>query len=355
MPKKIIVSFEVPIDKGRARNSSIYFNKWIPDEPIVFIRDNFTLKLWIDKDCIPFLDDDEKISSWINMTANKIKIEIETDIKNKLANFIYDERDGGKEIHHGLQPNTKKYKKLSKKFKELGFNFVTLTIDVINRLISYVRNYDNQYWVEPISYNTNNINSLFVQWNSKVKLDDKEYFRWFPPREIMKISMSSIEDDQYINQNKWIEIEKFLNTKSRINLANELLSNSISLLFQYQHRRSAVIEATTALEVALASFSEKPNIENIKNSIDTNRIDINHLKQQVSHLGFSASIRYLVPIIFSEEVISNELLEECYKAIAVRNNIVHQGQRDVSPIAAKKYVISLNKITHILIENTRKT
>ncbi len=161
--------------------------------------------------------------------------------------------------------------------------------------------------------------------------------------------------DEYLNQDKWNKIMIYLNSTDRINLSNELLSNSMSLLFKYQHRRSAVIEVVTALEVSLSSFSQKPNIEKLNYLIPINRIDIKNLKQQVSHLGFSGSIRYLIPILFKNDVVSNELLKTCYKAIEVRNNIVHQGQRDIKTDDAENYISAINELATILIEYTEIT
>ena len=60
MNEKITISFEVTIDEEMTRNSSIYFNRWIPKEPTILTKDNLILKLWIDKDCIPFLESAEK-------------------------------------------------------------------------------------------------------------------------------------------------------------------------------------------------------------------------------------------------------------------------------------------------------
>lgn len=356
MQKEITVSFEIPIcDEDSNTNSSIYFNRWLPIEPTLIEKDNFQLKLWIDKDCVPYLQDEKDISSSVNMYANKVKVEIQTTISSELANFIYEERDNGKEIHHGIQPNSENYQRLSSDFKNISYELIEFSINTINRLISYTRNYDNQYWLELLSYKRDNINSLLIHWEAKIKFDSKEWFRFNCTRSIRKYSINMIDDDDYLNQNKWKKIVDYMNNSSRINLANELLSNSKSLLFKYQHRRSSVIEAVTALEVSLSSFSQKPNIEELNYSTPINRIDIDNLKQQVSHLGFSGSIRYLIPIIFNNDVVSDELLKTCYKAIEVRNNIVHQGQRDIKTDDAKSYISAIDELATILIKYTETT
>ncbi len=353
MSKNILLQFEVLLST-ETFGSTMTFNRWIPreDNPIEFKNEQFTLRLWIDKDCIFGKNSDEEIAHWVNIMVNKIKVEINIqNVDDQLATFIYDERESSRDIHHGIQPTDEGYDALSSKFNKLGQDAVKLTYDICNRFISYVRNEKGQYLLELLTYEEENIKSVYVGTNAKTKIDDGEWFRWNPSFVgVHKLTFG--DNKESITEDDWGHIQEFVGTKKRTNLTNELLSNSMSLLFKYGHRRSAVIEAVTALEVALVSFSKKPDFKNFDFPADIGRIDIDNFGNQVKHSGTSLSIRYLLPILFKEEVLSTELLNKCQKAIETRNNIIHQGQRDIKTDLAEELVLALKQCSEILMEYT---
>jgi hypothetical protein len=83
------------------------------------------------------------------------------------------------------------------------------------------------------------------------------------------------------------------------------------------------------------------------------RIDTENLKNQINHLGFSGSMKYLIPIIFNETIFPTDLLTQCHKAIGARNNIVHQGQRDIEESRAREHVLALKKASETLRKHTK--
>ena len=354
MSKNILLHFEIPLSDN-VFGPSMIFNRWIPREenPIEFKKEQFNLRLWIDKDCIIFgKKSDKAIASSSYVMVNKIKVDIKIqDIDDELATFIYDERDSSRTTHYGVQPSDDRYDDLSSKFNKLGLDIVELTYTTCNRLISYVRNQKGHYRLDLITYNEEDLHSTYVRADVIAKIDDGEWFQWNP----YYIGVDTIafgDNKGRITEDDWYQIQEFVTTKKRINLANELLSNSMSLLFKYGHRRSAVIEATTALEVALVNFSKNPNFEKFDFPTDIGRIDIANLGNQRKHLGFSASIRYLLPILFKEEVLSTELLNKCQTAIVARNNIIHEGQRDIKTDLAEELILALKQCSEILMEYT---
>lgn len=354
--KKIYLSFEIRLSDEEFSNSVIYFNKWIPDRDnsIVVSYENLNLSIWIDKDCIDSLVVND-ISLWNNISVNKIKAEIIiSDLSDELVKFIYDERDNGKMIHYGISPenDNEKYNELNKTYVELGNKVLKLTYDTCNKVISFARNEKGQFHLEQLTYNKEMLRSLYTGLRAKCKINDEEWFNW-SPSSIDTITFSMGNYEEYITYEDWKKIKLFVETSGRTNLVNELLSNAMSLLFKYGHRRNAVIEASTALEVALSNFSENPNFEKLGLLTNIGRINTSNLKNQIKHLGFSGSISYLIPVIFNEEIFPTETLNQCQKAIEARNNIVHQGQRDVDEIVATKHVLALQKACEILKEHTK--
>ena len=354
--KKIYLSFEIRLSDEEFSNSIIYFNKWIPnrDNSIVVSDENLNLSIWIDEDCVERLSDKD-ILSWINISVNKIKAEIIfSDISDELVKFIYDERDNSKMIHYGISPenDNEKYNELNKTYIELGNKALKLTYDTCNKVISFARNEKGQFHLEQLTYNREMLRSLYIELGAKCKINDGEWFRW-SPSPIDKITITMGNDEEYIRYEDWENIKTFIDSSARTSLVNELLSNAMSLVFKYGHRRNAVIEASTALEVALSDFSETPNFEKLGSLTDIGRIKTSNLKNQVNHLGFSGSMSYLIPVIFNEEIFPTDTLNQCQKAIEARNNIVHQGQRDIKDEVAKKHVLALKKACEILKEYTK--
>ncbi len=355
LKKKITLSFEIPLSDDNFSGSHLYFNQWIPtkEHSILMKEEEYTLKIWADKDCTSSIlhKTDEEISKWSNISVYKLKVEVIIEnIDQELATFIYNERSRGRQEY--VEPALEKheYDKLSEEFRSLSLNVLRLVYKTCNKIIAFARNNKGQYELEQLTFNENLLHSLYVQIKAKCKIDEGEWF-WWNPNVIDSLTIN-IGTAGYIKENDWKDIKTFVAGNRSINLANELLSNSMSLLFKFEHRRSAVIEAATALEITLAKFSQAPDLSKIDCTTDGNRIDLENIKNQVQHLGFSASMRYLIPILFKEDVLSTELLNKVFKAIQSRNNIVHKGQRDISVDKAEEHISSLKKCSEILMEYT---
>lgn len=353
MSKNILLHLEIPLDNGELP-TGIYFNRWIPekDSAIEFEHENYKFRLWVEEDCI-FSIGEVDIPKHVNINVIKFKIEIElNDIEDDLANFIYNERDCKQGTHHGINPSEDGYDELNEKFIEISKDILILAYNVTNRVISYVRNEKSQYLLNTLVDDKMGLNGMLVHTRAKAKINDGEWFRWSPNHNHIHI-INIGSDEEYVTEEDWAKIDSFVNSKARTNLSRELISNAKSLLSNGL-RRSAVIEATTGLEVALNNFAEKPNYEKLELPVVLGRIDTERLHKQVEHLGFSASMRYLIPILFKEDILKTDVLNQCHNAIAVRNNIVHKGQRDVKENNAEAYVNNITKCTEILIEYTKE-
>src|SRR5256885_254267 len=110
MSEKLHVRHLIPFGDEEWVGPSMTFYKWLPDgesEVLVRQRDDITVRLWVDKDCVASLTpvDEEYISRWVNVSVNKVYVDVEiSGVSDNLAAFIYHERDSPREIHHGVQP-----------------------------------------------------------------------------------------------------------------------------------------------------------------------------------------------------------------------------------------------------------
>ncbi len=81
---------------------------------------------------------------------------------------------------------------------------------------------------------------------------------------------------------------------------------------------------------------------------------IKGLKNQVDHMGLSGTINYLFPVLFSEDQVSSSILTTCQKALEVRGNVVHNGQREIE---SKKLITFINGIRQLceILEKLKAT
>ena len=81
-------------------------------------------------------------------------------------------------------------------------------------------------------------------------------------------------------------------------------------------------------------------------------LSVQSLPQLVDHLGLSASVRVLLPILLPESLASAELLGLCRDAVAERQTVVHQGQRHVDPARLRKHLRVLRELCEKLLDSS---
>lgn len=108
----------------------------------------------------------------------------------------------------------------------------------------------------------------------------------------------------------------------------ELLSGAEQLAGN-GYARSALTEAVTALEVAISDFARSPQHNQKLALIVGPRLGVTRLQKQIEHIGLSGTVSYLLPLLLPDSVLSVKVLEGCRNAIDTRQNVVHNGQREV--------------------------
>lgn len=334
MNKKLTINFTIPLSDSEWTDPCILFDQWIPEnlsDAIFVNHGDKEVRIYVDKSCVSSLHDvtDELIPSWRNISVSKLKVDIVlNDLDDEFLNFIYEERESPKKIHHGLKPGDAGYERLKNKYEQAGIDIGKLVISAFNRVVSYARNIKGQYWLTERKINENDINHQNVSFSAKAKINNETWFRWCPPSGPFRIECR-IDTESPIKKDEWENLSDFVNNKDRPNLIFELVANS-RYLFANSHMRSSVIEAVSALEIAVSNFGRNTNVDMLTKSHHIDRIDIDNIGNQIKHLGFSGSMRYLIPLLINEDELPSAILDKCYKAIEVRNNVVHQGQRNVA-------------------------
>ncbi len=355
----IRIMLTVPFSDDKDIRPSIGFCKWIPErteDNLVRKTDGVTVTLSVDKECVADLGEitDEHLQRCMNNHIDKVYIAVDLDrVDKELASFILDEKDSAVGKRNGLYPDEPKYAYLSNEYKRLGELSLKSAINACNRLISFARDIKGQYWLDILDADRENILYLNNLWRAEASIDSGNKFRWAPPGTNEIIHEFYIDSETTIKQEEWSEVREFFNSNSRPRFVLTLLSNARYLKDQ-GHKRSAVIDCVTALEVAVNEFGKSPKIDDLCISEYKSRIDMKNLGKQFDHLGFSGSLRYLVPILLNYEELSNDVLDKCYDAITVRNNVVHNGQKDVDDNLLNEIIIAVSYCCKVLDKYTKK-
>ena len=112
--------------------------------------------------------------------------------------------------------------------------------------------------------------------------------------------------------------------------------------------QGALTEAVSALEVAVHAFGRFPSTEKAFGPILGARLRLSSLSEQVQHIGLSGTVKYLLPAIFPEEKLPTEILQGCQEAVEERQNVIHNGKRDVDSNHTVRYLASIRKLCSIL-------
>jgi hypothetical protein len=217
---------------------------------------------------------------------------------------------------------------------------------VANRFVRYVKVYKAQYWLEEIHVDMNLLSAELLRFRTQARIDRSNWFRWNPPRNMMLIA-GSLDESRYITETDWLNIANFVTRNLRLTLVLELLSNAENILHK-AYRRSAVIEAVSALEMAVDQFCKFPAHHLLRSDVELRPKILKSLHSQSEHLGFSTTFKYLIPLLLGPNQLPNDLLSSCNDAIDTRNQLVRGGQRDVSPERASTLVQSVRSACLVL-------
>ena len=131
-------------------------------------------------------------------------------------------------------------------------NVYTFVHISVSRLISYFRTKKDQFWLEEQELDENTYISC-ARFRARFTADGVKWHRWNPPSAGFIIAMHTC-DDAWIGRDDWERAREFMNAKRGSPLARELLARAQADAWMGR-RRSAIIDAVTALEVAINAFA----------------------------------------------------------------------------------------------------
>lgn len=315
---------------------ALVFTHWLPtreEHSIHISEDNMSITLNFDETCTDL--EPEEISNFENIFVYCVKVELQIpDIPIELATYIQ---------NYDFKRSPEKPKNVLKLgYEELGQKIYCTVQNRVNRLISFARSNNRQYLAKEAPLENVHIQGFYIKGKAEGRFDDGPWFRFSTNAGPITINFMD-DSSKYITESDWPDFQKFVIGTQRAKLTGELLAGA-EYLRSAGHLRSAITEAVTALEVALYAFGKSP----IATIHASNRLSTMPLERQISHLGVSGSIHYLLPLILSEETLPLSILHECQKAITLRQNIVHQGQRRIEEASVNEALVNIAKCCEIL-------
>ena len=349
MSDQITIKMRVPVlSEPVVAVPGLIFHHWFPlssEDRISVDIDSFRIELCFDQDSLSGgqRGEPEDVSRWANVIAMDLPLQVEVrDLEEELLSYIASHKIGDAPDYDSDQ--------LAMSYEELGKSVLKHVIRFVNRLICFARVIKGQYWLQEYSYNPERAATYFNRFNASATIDGEAWFTWHPTH---RESIIAVMEDpaRYVHKEDWSEVDTFISGENRAPLVYELLSGA-ELFKANNQARPSLTEAITALEVALSNFARAGKIGGILPQGIVDRLDTDSLSSQISHLGLSGSVRYLLPILFNDEQLPTEWLKDCQGAITERQNVVHQGQRDVDPKRLQRYIKSVRNICEWLEEYT---
>ena len=345
----LLIRMEIPFLAYPDANSdsAMIFHKWLPlkEQEFLTLEDNgLRLKLWFDVKTTWWASqpNEDEITRWVNVLARKIYADVTVgNLDQVLLNFISKRNYSGK-----LKPE---YEEHQKDYEFLGKRVQEFTLYRLNRLIAYIRAHKGQHWLQEYPLDRD----YSVKFSSKARINDGEWFVWQPTNVHHFDIVLNKNYDRYLTESDWNSLKEFVCSSQKTELHWYLLAGAESLA-SINNKRAALTEAITALEVAVNLFAANPNVSLIFSEKLSSRMGIKGLKNQVDHMGLSGTINYLFPVLFSEDQVSSSILTTCQKALEVRGNVVHNGQREIE---SKKLITFINGIRQLceILEKLKAT
>lgn len=344
MDKDVLVRFEIPIlAQDIVATPAMIFSRWMPlteEDFIVVRKEDATFGLWFDRSCLGHVSDVQDISRQVNVLVNKLFADVTLhNLSTELVEYI-------RLTASRPRPEPGPFQE---EYAELGKRVYLLTLTHLNRLISYMRAYKGQYWLQEYPIDEGRIYSANIVFKAKA-LIDSQWVRWYPTSTaVIRVRDGGCRNEsRFVDRDTWSKAKEFVASSERTPLVWELLAGA-EWLAGMKHRRSALTEAVTALEVAVFKFARRPRAQEAFGPLITERMNVTSLKNWIKHKGLSGTIHYLFPVIFPEEKMPTDLLKGCQAAVQERQNVVHSTpRRDVPEDKLVWYLDSIRKTCAIL-------
>ncbi|TGN17901.1 hypothetical protein [Leptospira idonii] len=339
------IQLKIPIEVDHLVGApALTFSHWLPigkENGINAIKEEMEINLWFEIESTWWASrpTKEDIPKRVNVLAHYINATI---IINNLPKDFVQFIESQSLPNPKENPSDERYERM----ETLGSKIIINTINLYNRLISYIRNNKGQYWLRNFELNLNLISQVYIRTQAKAKIDNSNWFRFQPNRKNV-IKVTTPDQKAYIKEDEWNNIKNFVLSDQKTSLVGELFSTAQQLAGN-GYLRNSIIDAVTALEIVISEFKNSDKANALLAKKFNERLNTKNLKNQIEHCGFSATIGYLLPLLLEENELPTELIRQCQNAIMLRQNIIHNGQRNVEEASVNQHIANIKTICNIL-------
>ena len=349
---KLRILHRVPL-VGQRGGASLLFNQWIPENEasaITVERDGMRIAVSVDRTCVDSMHDDitdELISRWLNIRVVALLVEVVVaDIPDDLGAFIVEKErwPKGEDIINSSNAATRE---LAERYAALGCKVMLAVLEVINRIVSWAYAEHGVYWLATREPTASRVSSNNNEFGARAMFSGSRVVRWCPPAADEPIELG-VHSELSIHRSDWEALAGFVRSSRRTDAIGEILGNA-RLHLANGHTRGAVIEAVSALEAAVSRFMKSPKLDALR----TDRVYARakptaSLSKHLEHLGFTATVAHLLPLLLPSAVLTADLLSGACEAIQCRHNIVHNQQRSLDIPAASAHVRAASALIVVL-------
>lgn len=205
----------------------------------------------------------------------------------------------------------------------------------LNRFIETVRYVTQEYWVEPARYQDLLTYEVFY-WDGKT--------RYTAQLMLLDTGVGGIGigtgNPFQISGEKLGELNDILSNELPLKTSRIFLLNSKDACLQ-EDFRLAIVEAVTALEIALYRF--------IRIRGEKLKIPKEDLDNSIKNVGLTGNIIVILRMLTENlEQIDEAIVEECRLGIRVRNKILHEGLREVPSTETENRIVTIEKMVDYL-------
>jgi hypothetical protein len=350
-----IVHLRVPIfDEFRSAGPGMIFAKWLPGlagPPWNFNQGQLVATLWFDNRSSN-TSTPEDAKRYLNNSAHHLNIDVKLDISADLADFIW--RNNGKNL---IELGTDSaYSNLAAESGRLAEKVLRFGIAAYNKLVDYVRTEKQQYWLNRWKFDEVNPSQISNRFFPTISFPDSKQYVGNARFDAVSNVIKLITDADFLNPEgpkfairaaDGTSIQDFIGGSSKLSSVLEFLANAKELLW-HDHPRSAIIEATAAIEIAINRFFQTSSLNQQDDLMVPEHIDLETVTKSLSRIGLGNSIKFLLPLTLPPSILPQTLIDRCYQLYELRNKTVHEEKRNFQGIALDLLIDSAEQLCRVL-------
>jgi hypothetical protein len=261
--KPLLARFSIPLgdEEQFGKRDRLVFRHWLPlqdGDALNSTEGDVKLRFWIDNHCVPDYIQVEldNIGRYANIFVEKMNVDVSgIDVSDQLAEVII---KLATELNWLPEHISSTYDlSLIEEYRAIGEKIYSGVVRQFNRLIAYVRAVKGQYWLHEYKPEPNNIHSEFVKLRAKVKVGESNWLRLTAPGEC-SMTLDILAGERLIAREDWQGICNHLAGERKAPLVGQLLAAADEFR-KSGHRRSALTEAVSALEIAVSQLAQRAN------------------------------------------------------------------------------------------------